>query len=348
MNRLKRDRRFRLDRDTAERILGGLAADDAPPDYAAVAALLVATTADDGSPAPGEQAALRAYRNMVHARATARARRRVHPWRTAAGRVAVFATASTLAIGGGVAAAATGSLPAPAQRVAHTILGGLGVPAVPSQAGPGDFVRTDTSVATMPETTEAPPPTSTDVPADPVVAVENATPEATPAVTTTAPVATRNGNGAAAPSVARSTEPGPEHGAAVCFVVTDDVCLAGPRSGPKDDRAGEDRTGPGAAKGHRNGDGVADSAKGHRHDRGAADPARGDKKGNGAATGPRADKKGSAGQGQRGSDSAADGSRNGHAGKDFGRGHGQKSNTGKDTRGSQNGTGAVGWGHSGR
>lgn len=335
MNGMKRHRRFALDRDTAERMLAGLSADDAPPNFAAVATLLAAAAAVDETTAPGERAALRAYRDAIYARATMRAPRRVHPWRTAAGRVAVFATASALAIGGGVAAAATGSLPAPAQRVAHSILGGLGVPPVTSQAGPGDFVRPSMSLetTTTPVVTRSPLPSSTEPPASPVVvAVEKSTPATTPTVTTHLPVATNPGKGEAALSVARSTDPGPGHGAAVCFVVTEGVCLTGDKAGP----AENDKKGNASAKGHRHDDGAADSARGdkkangpaksHRPDRGAADSARGDRNGH----------------------AAANGSQYGSNGKDFAQGH-QKNNDGTGpAKGHQNDKGTSNRARNGR
>jgi hypothetical protein len=281
-------------------MFAGLSADDAPPNYAAVASLLAAAASVDGAAAddvtaPGEHAVMRAYRDAMHAGARVRARRRVQPWRTAAGRIAVFATASTLAIGGGVAAAATGSLPAPAQRVAHHILGGLGVPPASSHGVAVIHVRTSETGATS---------TTAERPAARLVAAETSTPPASSTESTT-----KDNHGAAVSSVAHSAEPGPDHGAAVCFIASDGACLAGRESDSTDtdstdtDSTDADSTEPkrnGVAKGHHKSDDAADSekdddaadsnrqgnglAKGH-HKTDDADSLNGNQKDNGAAKG---------------------------------------------------------------
>lgn len=74
---------------------------------------------------PGESAALAAFGEIVPVR---RMRRSPLRWlaesRT---RLAVATSASVLVLGGGVAAAATGTLPGPAQGAAHAVLGAIGV-----------------------------------------------------------------------------------------------------------------------------------------------------------------------------------------------------------------------------
>lgn len=300
MNGMKRHHRFGLDRDTAERMFAGLSADDTPPNYAAVASLLAAVASVDGAAiddvaVPGEHAAMRAYRDAMHAGARVRTQRRVQPWRTAAGRIAVFATASTLAIGGGVAAAATGSLPAPAQRVAHHILGGLGVPPASSHGVAVIHVRTSETVASSTTVSTTPVQSTTaERPAARLVAAETSTPPASSTESTT-----EDNHGAAVSSVAHSAEPGPDHGAAVCFVASEGACLAGRESDSTDPDSTEQKQN-GVAKGHLKNDDATDSetgdddatsgrqgngfAKGH-HKADDADSRKGSQTGNGAAKG---------------------------------------------------------------
>jgi len=265
-----------LDRNTAERMFVGLAADDAPPDFASVAAILVAAAAatDGSSTVPGEFVALRAYRDAVSAGVPARTHLRLQPWRTAAGRIAVFTAVGAVAIGGGVAAAATGSLPAPAQRVVHQILGGFGVPAeVTPDADPADLVRpigeagaTTATVAPVRQLAPAvaPAPVRQLAPAVvPAPAVAPATTEADSteriaALPTTtvgdnrSEDANRDDHGEAVSLLAQSIDPGPDHGAAVCLVASGGACMTG----------GE--TGPAAVADHRSETGVENSAKRHR------------------------------------------------------------------------------------
>jgi hypothetical protein len=117
-----------LDGDTADRLLAGrLDPADAPPGYAEVAAVLVAAA---GPPIPvelaGEASAVATFIAMT--RPSAGSRRRAGGRRQAFGSrlVALAAVAVCLLLVGGVAAAATGTLPGPARwmvdavsRVAH-------------------------------------------------------------------------------------------------------------------------------------------------------------------------------------------------------------------------------------
>jgi hypothetical protein len=113
-----------LDEGTATRLLAGqLDPSDAPPGYGDVASVLAAASA----PArphelASEEGALEVFRAAGRTRPARR--RRVGPL------VAVL-TVAVLVLGGGAAATATGSLPGPAQGVAHDALGAVGV-SVPS------------------------------------------------------------------------------------------------------------------------------------------------------------------------------------------------------------------------
>lgn len=273
MNTSKRPRRNAqgLDRSTAERMFVGLAADDAPPDYAAVAAVLAAAAApaDESSTAPGEYAAVRAYHDAIYATVPARSRsaRRFQPWHTAAGRIAVFATAGALAMGGGVAAAATGSLPAPAQRVAHQILGGLGVPAVTSSAIPanfdhsrGDTDATTASSVTVPQSTRTSGPSTTEV-----IPAEAPAPAPALAPATTAKT-DADDHGKAVSSIAKSADAGAEHGAEVCIVASDGECKNRDRGESHSSHKHRGDTGTEhAAKKHHSDDGADNSSHKHRN-----------------------------------------------------------------------------------
>jgi hypothetical protein len=138
--------RHGLDEDTVERLLAGdLPADQAPPGYGEVAAVLAAMaappTADELA---GEEAALAELRRLRRARPAA-GRPVGRPRRRRVGLAAVVVVGA-LAAGGG-AAAATGHLPAPVRDAARTILGtaGDGEPAPPS--GPGGPAASATSGA---------------------------------------------------------------------------------------------------------------------------------------------------------------------------------------------------------
>ncbi len=305
-----------LDRNTAERMFVGLAADDAPPDFASVAAILVAAAAatDGSSTVPGEFAALRAYRDAVSAGVPGRTHSRLQPWRTAAGRIAVFTAVGAVAIGGGVAAAATGSLPAPAQRVVHQILGGFGVPAeVTPDADPADLVRPigQTSATTSPgaigpQSARTAAPATTRADSTETIAAVPATIAAAPATIAAAPAPTtsdsppedanRDDHGEAVSLLARSIDPGSSHGAAVCLVASGGACMTGDETGP--DAVADHRSETGAenaakrdrgqtrsdrsAKARQDVGAVADSAKDRRKGTGPADLAQNNRSATGA------------------------------------------------------------------
>jgi hypothetical protein len=94
--------------------------DQAPAELAGLAALVQAVRGPaEAGPQPGEQAALAAYREIVAGRRAARVRR-------IGARLAVAGASGALVLTGGVAAAATGSLPAGAQQFAHHVFGAVG------------------------------------------------------------------------------------------------------------------------------------------------------------------------------------------------------------------------------
>jgi hypothetical protein len=134
-----------LDEDTVERLLtGDLPPSQVPPGYARVSALLAATTAE---PTPDEltgQAEVLAELRAVTRprRAGAHTRRVARPPRRRWAGLAAVALVGAL-VTGGVAVAATGSLPAPVRNVARSIVGAaagdpeLATPTRPDpQAGP--------------------------------------------------------------------------------------------------------------------------------------------------------------------------------------------------------------------
>jgi hypothetical protein len=128
-----------LDDETLEQLLTGeLSPAQAPPGYADVAALLAATAAP---PTPDELAGQAAA--LAELRAATRPRRAVVGLRRAARpprrrRVGLVAAALVGALAmGGVAAAATGNLPAPVRQVARSILGGVDGAEPASPAPPG-------------------------------------------------------------------------------------------------------------------------------------------------------------------------------------------------------------------
>ena len=141
MRRLLQDRsRLALDEGTAERLLTGrLDAADAPPGYGRVVALLASVSAPpDTEELAGQGAVVAAFAAAARSRParpvgvrllTPRRSRVLTRLLTAKAAAAVLGVLMT----GGVAAAATGNLPAPAQQAAHALLGGAGVPA-PAQA----------------------------------------------------------------------------------------------------------------------------------------------------------------------------------------------------------------------
>ena len=134
MRRLLQDRhRLALDEGTAERLLAGrLSPADAPPGYGRVAAVLAAASAPpDADELAGESAVVAVF--AAAARSHPVGVRLLTPRRSQvfAKLLTLKAAAAVLGVlvSGGVAAAATGNLPAPAQQAAHALLGGAGVPA---------------------------------------------------------------------------------------------------------------------------------------------------------------------------------------------------------------------------
>jgi len=123
-----------LDDETVERLLDGLDPDDAPPAYAAVAAVLssarMSTTADELG---GDEQAVAAFRSAWY-REDPSERTGVHgsAGRRVAGAVVLCASLGLASATS--AAAATGMLPTAAQQAAHVVLAAVGVhvPAPPS------------------------------------------------------------------------------------------------------------------------------------------------------------------------------------------------------------------------
>jgi hypothetical protein len=151
-----------LDEETVERLLAGkLPPDQAPPENAAVAALLAAMTAPPSQEElAGQVAALAELRAVTMTRAAAthlaikpRRRRRVG--------LAAVAVAGALATGG-VAAAATGHLPEPVRKATRSILVTVG------SGEPASTVPHPASSAQLPgsgRTGQPRPPTDATVPA---------------------------------------------------------------------------------------------------------------------------------------------------------------------------------------
>jgi len=134
MRRLLRDRhRLALDEGTAERLLTGrLDPADAPPGYALTAAVLAAASAPpDADELAGEAAVVAFFAAAARSRPVSVRLLTPRRSRVLTKLLTIKAAAAVLGVlvGGGVAAAATGNLPAPAQQAAHALLGGAGVPA---------------------------------------------------------------------------------------------------------------------------------------------------------------------------------------------------------------------------
>ena len=132
-----------LDERTAERLLAGrLDRAETPHEYARVAELLGAAV---GPAAPdelnGEDAALAAFRSAMHPTPMRASRSRRRRPRRVGLRLAAAVVVVVLSLAG-AAGAATGMLPAPAQRVVHKMLGVAGVP------GPDDSRTTEPDPAT--------------------------------------------------------------------------------------------------------------------------------------------------------------------------------------------------------
>jgi hypothetical protein len=119
-----------LDEGTAERLLGGvLDPADAPPAYKRAAMVLDAIAAPPSSDELADEAAAVATLAAVARSSPNRARRRPTVLtKVLTAKMAAAAAIAALSVTG-VAAAATGTLPDPAQRVAHQMLGAAGVPA---------------------------------------------------------------------------------------------------------------------------------------------------------------------------------------------------------------------------
>ena len=133
-----------LDAELLDRLLAGrVDPDDAPQAYKGVARVLAAaTTAPTASEHAGEERAVRQFSQEASGREpvrTARANRIARPL--------VAAVASVAILAGAGAAAAAGALPAPAQRLAHTVLGDIGVD-VPAPSSDGHPTSTTTRSTT--------------------------------------------------------------------------------------------------------------------------------------------------------------------------------------------------------
>jgi hypothetical protein len=132
-----------LDDRTAQRLLAGrLDRAETPPEYAGVAELLGAAAAP---PAPdelaGEDAALAAFRSAMAPTPMRASRSRPRRPRRVSLKLAAAVVIVVLSLAG-AAGAATGTLPDPAQRVVHKVLGVAGVP------GPDHSKTTERNPAT--------------------------------------------------------------------------------------------------------------------------------------------------------------------------------------------------------
>lgn len=120
-----------------ERLLDSPAA-PASGEFAWLAEVLAAATAPtEAGSQPGEQAARAAFRALVPAPVNRRERGTPPIARWKKIKLAVVAATGAFALAGGVAAAATGSLPDGAQRIVKDLLGtfGVGVPGPPQRSG---------------------------------------------------------------------------------------------------------------------------------------------------------------------------------------------------------------------
>jgi hypothetical protein len=169
---------FALDPSTAEGLMTGVVdADDAPPEYRAVARTLQALrSSPENSERAGEPAAVQRIAAAVvrRARPTRRARRARRSSSGAARLAAAAVVAGVLCLTGGFASA--GSLPEPAQTVASAVLGTVGI-SVPSGG------ENRTVVDTPPATTSSPSPTSSGQPSPAVPEPDVATPPDLPSAT---------------------------------------------------------------------------------------------------------------------------------------------------------------------
>ncbi|HEX8928619.1 MAG TPA: hypothetical protein VGA45_06880, partial [Actinomycetota bacterium] len=127
-----------LDERAAERLLAGRPGPaEVPPDYARVAELLAAAAAPPSSDElAGEDAAVAAFVSAARPVPPRAGRRHHSPRRRLVGVKLAAAVVIVVLSLAGVAAAATGTLPDPAQRVAHRVLGGAGVPGPDERRNP--------------------------------------------------------------------------------------------------------------------------------------------------------------------------------------------------------------------
>lgn len=129
---------------------------DMTDDRSALTRLLAAATAPAEGPVPGEEAALAAFRTLGPGAATPRAGRRHMLRSMTTAKVAAAALAGGLSLVGGVAAAATGSLPGAAQDTARTVLGKVGVTVPGADDHAGTHPDSRGSSATAPTATPSP------------------------------------------------------------------------------------------------------------------------------------------------------------------------------------------------
>lgn len=191
--------------DALERLLANVATGDEPaPELGSLFALLRSASAPaEAGAQPGESAALAAFSATVPVR---KMRRTPVRWLTETRtRLAIATSAGVLVLGGGVAAAATGSLPGAAQGTAHDVLGAIGVHVPKGDSGSSGSHGNGTSGTAPGQTGAHPSPRpsgSTGKPAHPVHPAHPAHPS-TPASTHASPHAT--------PSPTHPATPTPSH-----------------------------------------------------------------------------------------------------------------------------------------
>jgi hypothetical protein len=145
-----------LDERTAERLLAGrLVLTEVPPDYARVAEVLAAAAAPPSSDElAGEHAAVAQFAAAAGPIPPRASRRRGSGHtRLVGAKLAAAAVVVVLSLAG-VAGAVSGTLPDPAQRVAHRVLGRAGVPGPDERRAPADGA-TSTSHRAQPTATTA-------------------------------------------------------------------------------------------------------------------------------------------------------------------------------------------------
>lgn len=145
-----------LDDGTVDRVLDGLDHADVPPAYVDSARCLAgATGPSHPDELASETAVVAAFvAGIAHPLAPQSPRRSSRMSRLARPRLAIAAGAGGLALGGGLAAAATGSLPGAAQSIASEVLNrvGIQVPSANTHAGshPNTRARSDTDATNAP------------------------------------------------------------------------------------------------------------------------------------------------------------------------------------------------------